>query len=131
MIVPVMAISNLVLTQQIYSEETNGAHAYYREPVPLRWKFVMIRITTDIGVVIVTKWRHYLFNLEPYFSSLRTVLTKSVRALSIFFGMFLWFLWLEILLKLDNLDVRPLSVVNEALLKYNFTLNLFEKVCER
>ena len=36
MIVPVMAISNLVLTQQIYSEETNGAHAQYREPVPLK-----------------------------------------------------------------------------------------------
>ena len=35
MIVPVMAISNLVLTQQIYSEETNGAHAHYRESVPL------------------------------------------------------------------------------------------------
>ena len=35
MIVPLMAISNLVLTQQIYSEETNGAHAHYREPVPL------------------------------------------------------------------------------------------------
>ena len=35
MIVPVMAISNLVLTQQIYSEETNSAHAHYREPVPL------------------------------------------------------------------------------------------------
>ena len=35
MIVPVIAISNLVLTQQIYSEETNGAHAHYREPVPL------------------------------------------------------------------------------------------------
>ena len=35
MIVPVMAISNLVLTQQIYSEETNGTHAHYREPVPL------------------------------------------------------------------------------------------------
>ena len=35
MIVPVMAISNLVLTQQIYSEATNGAHAHYREPVPL------------------------------------------------------------------------------------------------
>ena len=34
MIVPVMAISNLVLTRQIYSEETNGAHAHYREPVP-------------------------------------------------------------------------------------------------
>ena len=37
MIVPVMAISNLVLTQQIYSEETNGAHAHYREPVPLKY----------------------------------------------------------------------------------------------
>ena len=36
MIVPVMAISNLVLTQQIYSEETNGAHALYREPVHLK-----------------------------------------------------------------------------------------------
>ena len=35
MIVPVMAISNLVLTRQIYSEETNGAHAHYREPIPL------------------------------------------------------------------------------------------------
>ena len=35
MIVPVMAISNLVLTRQIYSEGTNGAHAHYREPVPL------------------------------------------------------------------------------------------------
>ena len=35
MIVQVMAISNLVLTRQIYSEETNGAHAHYREPVPL------------------------------------------------------------------------------------------------
>ena len=35
MIEPVMAISNLVLTQQTYSEETNGAHAHYREPVPL------------------------------------------------------------------------------------------------
>ena len=35
MIVPVMAISNLVLTRQIYSEETKGAHAHYREPVPL------------------------------------------------------------------------------------------------
>ena len=36
MIVPVMAISNLVLTRQIYSEQTNGAHAHYREPVPLK-----------------------------------------------------------------------------------------------
>ena len=28
MIVPVMATSNLVSTRQIYSEETNGAHAH-------------------------------------------------------------------------------------------------------
>ena len=35
MIVPVMATSNLVLTWEIYSEETNKAHAHYREPVPL------------------------------------------------------------------------------------------------
>ena len=35
-----MAISNLVLTQQIYSEETNGAHAHYREPVPLSAAYV-------------------------------------------------------------------------------------------
>ena len=35
MIVPVMAISNLVLTQQIYSEETNGAHAHNHDRVPL------------------------------------------------------------------------------------------------
>ena len=40
MIVPIMAISNLVLTQQIYSEETNGAHAHYREPVPLKYNLI-------------------------------------------------------------------------------------------
>ena len=37
MIVPVMAISNLVLTRQIYSEETNGAHAHNRDRVPLTY----------------------------------------------------------------------------------------------
>ena len=36
MIVPVMAISNLVLTRQIYSGETNGAHAHNRDRVPLK-----------------------------------------------------------------------------------------------
>ena len=36
MIVPVMAISNLVLTQQIYSEETNAEHAHNPDPVPLK-----------------------------------------------------------------------------------------------
>ena len=35
MIVPVMAISDLKLTQQIYSEETNGTHAHDRDRVPL------------------------------------------------------------------------------------------------
>ena len=50
MIVPVMAISNLVLTQQlIYSEETNGAHAHYREPVPLT--VVSLVIQTNEGKV--------------------------------------------------------------------------------
>ena len=36
MIVPIMEISYLVLTQQIYSEETNGAHAHNRDRVPLK-----------------------------------------------------------------------------------------------
>ena len=36
MIVPVMSISNLVLTQQIYSEETNSAHAHNHDRVPLK-----------------------------------------------------------------------------------------------
>ena len=31
----------------------------------------------DIGVVIATKWRHYLFYLQPYFSALGAVLPKS------------------------------------------------------
>ena len=36
MIVPLMAISNLVLTQQIYSEETNGVHAHNCGRIPLK-----------------------------------------------------------------------------------------------
>ena len=39
MIVLVTASSNLVLTRKIISEETNGAHAHYREPVPLNNPF--------------------------------------------------------------------------------------------
>ena len=49
MIVLVMAISNLVLTQQIYSEETNGAHVHYREPVPLN--------SCSCGSLRSSKWR--------------------------------------------------------------------------
>ena len=37
MIVRVMAIWNLVLTQQIYSEEKNAVHAHNRGCVPLTW----------------------------------------------------------------------------------------------
>ena len=44
MILLVMAISNVVLTRQIYSEETNGAHAHYREPVPLKLCFFGIKL---------------------------------------------------------------------------------------
>ena len=45
MVVPVMAISNLVLTQQIYSEETNGAHVHNRDRVPLTCLFSVNCIT--------------------------------------------------------------------------------------
>ena len=62
-----MAISNLVLTQQIYSEETNGAHAHYREPVPLtknnvnyEWTYASKLYTWyqkyEIAVAIAPKW---------------------------------------------------------------------------
>ena len=54
MIVPVMAISNLVLTQQIYSEETNGEHAHYREPVPLNY-FIQISQSNIFKHVTTTR----------------------------------------------------------------------------
>ena len=44
MIVPVMTISNLVLTQKIYSEETNGAHAHNRDRVPLTVRIKKTRV---------------------------------------------------------------------------------------
>ena len=44
MIVPVMAISNLALTQQIYSEGTNGAHAHNRDRVPLKEARGLVRL---------------------------------------------------------------------------------------
>ena len=43
MIVPVIAISNLVLTRQIYCEETKGAHAHNRDRVPLNTQADSIR----------------------------------------------------------------------------------------
>ena len=33
----------------------------------------------DIGVVIVTKWRLYLFYLEPYLSALGSVISEIVH----------------------------------------------------
>ena len=56
MIVQKMAISNLVLTRQSYSEETNGAHAHYREPVPLTlsipslWKNTLMKRRRGLAV---------------------------------------------------------------------------------
>ena len=47
MIVQVMAISNLVLTRQIYSEKTYGAHAHYCEPVPLSFISVELHIRSN------------------------------------------------------------------------------------
>ena len=73
MIVPVMAISNLVLTQQIYSEETNGAHAHYRELVPLIFNVVLVpRVqlsfmsACDHGVVLLSTY----FDEFTYFNCL-------------------------------------------------------------
>ena len=44
MIVPVMAISNLVLTRQIYSKETNDKHAHNRDRIPLRLKGLLFLV---------------------------------------------------------------------------------------
>ena len=53
MIVPVMAILNLVLTQQIYSEETNGAHAHNCDRDPLiSWQGTVLFIM-HYGAILV------------------------------------------------------------------------------
>ena len=48
-----MAISNLVLTRQIYSEETNGAHAHYREPVPLNCNLFSVTLSPDVALIVL------------------------------------------------------------------------------
>ena len=48
-----MAISNLVLTRQIYSEETIGAHAHNRERVPL-WRVYGYHINFNLKVYKLT-----------------------------------------------------------------------------
>ena len=61
MIVPVMAISNLVLTRQIYSEETNGAHVHYREPVPLMRAWLCLITYGDLaGHISFQERKNYL-----------------------------------------------------------------------
>ena len=53
----------------------------------------------DIGVVIATKWRRYLFYLQPYFSALEAVLPKSLKGAvssnSRLDEVFMGLLWLE------------------------------------
>ena len=55
-----MAISNLVLTRQIYSEETNGAHAHNRDRVPLNrakiYLWVIIMYIFLVPVTLVSAW---------------------------------------------------------------------------
>ena len=62
MIVPVIAILNLVLTQQIYSQETNGAHAHYREPVPLN--LFIPRLILNILCLLPNSTKVKNFNLN-------------------------------------------------------------------
>ena len=71
MIVPVMAISNLVLTQQIYSEETNGAHAHYREPVPLSHDAINLLWT---GVFWAVFCSSYIFDTWEYQNQFSVIL---------------------------------------------------------
>ena len=53
MIAPVMAISNLVLTQQIYSEETNGTHAHNCDRDPLISSQRTVLFVIHYGVILV------------------------------------------------------------------------------
>ena len=68
MIVPVIAISNLVLTRQIYSEETNGAHAHHLDCVPLNVFFYHVpaqQLSTIKHVnSTLAKWP-VILNLDP------------------------------------------------------------------
>ena len=53
MIVPVMAISNLVLPRQIYCEETNGAHEHNRDRVPLAWRRLWVNSGPAVCVHLI------------------------------------------------------------------------------
>ena len=75
MIVPVMAIWNLVLTQQIYSEETNGAHAHYRELVPLTYNLIQV----DSNKTLVRIMKSSTFGLGLTFINSRQLSRQSAR----------------------------------------------------
>ena len=50
-----MAISNLMLTQQIYSEETDGPHEHNRDHVPLRYPFEYKQVLENAGREFIKK----------------------------------------------------------------------------
>ena len=86
MIVPVMAISNLVLTQQIYSEETNGAHAHYREPVPLKLtrrtnsegqRSFLQKSYRQTGIVVFNNPKEVPFIIRSYHSGVFSIYYSS------------------------------------------------------
>ena len=60
-------------------------------------------LQNDIGAATATKWRHYLFYLQPYFSALGTALPKSLKEAfpPIAASMFVKFKW--------NSAIRALS----------------------
>ena len=59
----------------------------------------------------------------------REVQAKSVRALSIYFGM--KFFMVRNTVKMESFDVWPLSVENESLLTCNFTSKWFQSFLKR
>ena len=77
MILSVMAISNLVLTRQIYSEETNGAHAHYREPVPLTRPFSIQHQRSRHLSSFYTQFLRILFFSFAHFSKHTNVQNSS------------------------------------------------------
>ena len=85
MIVPVMVILNLVLTPQIYSEEANGAHAHYREPVPLKRELSIVstlsKALENISRMVPFQNVWNLLNLTPRCNPLRLKLLSTLRVI--------------------------------------------------
>ena len=74
MIVPVIAISNLELARQIYSKETNGAHAHYLEPVPLTSLIDLFSL-----YVLFSQYRSFDNTLENCFFQISSCSRAYVR----------------------------------------------------